>query len=75
MATAKDIDLGLKLGANHPMGVCEVMDLAGVDVAHNALIALYEMTGSECYKPSPLFDQMRKENRLGRKTKKGFYEY
>jgi 3-hydroxybutyryl-CoA dehydrogenase len=75
MATAKDIDLGLKLGANHPMGVCEVMDLAGVDVAHNALIALYEMTGSECYKPSPLFNQMIKENRLGRKTGKGFYEY
>jgi 3-hydroxyacyl-CoA dehydrogenase len=57
------------------MGVCEVMDLAGVDVAHNALIALYEMTGSECYKPSPLFNQMIKENRLGRKTGKGFYEY
>ena len=71
-ATAQDIDLGLKLGANHPAGVVEVMDMAGVDVVNNALKALYEMTGEERYKPSPLFEQMIKENRLGRKTGKGF---
>ena len=74
-ATAKDIDLGLKLGSNHPMGPVEIMDMAGVDVVNNALKALYEMTGEERYKPSPLFAQMIKENRLGRKTGKGFYEY
>lgn len=74
-ATAKDIDLGLKLGSNHPMGPVEIMDMAGVDVVNNALKALYEMTKEERYKPSPLFEQMIKENRLGRKTGKGFYEY
>ena len=74
-ATAKDIDNGLKLGSNHPMGPVEIMDMAGVDVVNNALKALYEMTGEERYKPSPLFEQMIKENRLGRKTGKGFYEY
>lgn len=74
-ATARDIDLGLKLGANHPMGIVEVMDLAGVDVVRNALVALYEMTGEERYKPSPLFQKMIDENRLGRKTGGGFYEY
>ena len=74
-ATAKDIDLGLKLGSNHPMGPVEIMDMAGVDVVNNALKALYEMTGEERYKPSPLFAQMIQENRLGRKTGKGFYEY
>jgi len=75
LATARDIDLGLKLGANHPMGIVEVMDLAGVDVVRNALAALYEMTGEERYKPSPLFQKMIDENRLGRKTGKGFHEY
>jgi len=74
-ATPKDIDLGMKLGANHPMGPVEIMDMAGVDVVNNALKALYEMTKEERYKPCPLFDQMIKENRLGRKTGKGFYEY
>ncbi|PKN70311.1 MAG: 3-hydroxybutyryl-CoA dehydrogenase [Deltaproteobacteria bacterium HGW-Deltaproteobacteria-12] len=74
-ATAQDIDNGLKLGSNHPMGPVEIMDMAGVDVCNNALKALYEMTGEERYKPSPLFEQMIKENRLGRKTGRGFYEY
>ena len=74
-ATAQDIDLGLKLGSNHPMGPVEIMDMAGVDVVNNALKALYEMTGEERYKPSPLFEQMIRENRLGRKTGRGFYEY
>ncbi len=74
-ATAQDIDLGLKLGSNHPMGPVEIMDMAGVDVVNNALKALYEMTGEERYKPSPLFDRMIRENRLGRKTGRGFYEY
>ncbi len=74
-ATVKDIDNGMKLGANHPMGPFEIMDMAGVDVVNNALKALYEMTGEERYKPSPLFEKMIKENRLGRKTKSGFYDY
>ena len=74
-ATAQDIDLGLKLGSNHPMGPVEIMDMAGVDVVNNALKALYEMTGEERYKPSPLFAQMIRENRLGRKTGRGFYDY
>jgi len=74
-ATPKDIDSGMKLGANHPMGPFEIMDMAGVDIVNNALKALYEMTGEERYKPSPLFERMIKENRLGRKTKSGFYQY
>jgi len=74
-ATPQDIDLGLKLGSNHPMGPVEIMDMAGVDVVHNALKALFEMTGEERYRPSPLFKQMISENRLGRKTRRGFYEY
>jgi 3-hydroxybutyryl-CoA dehydrogenase len=75
MATAENIDAAMKLGANHPMGPLEIMDMAGVDVAYNALRALYAMTGEERYKPSPLFERMIAENRLGRKTGRGFYAY
>ncbi|MEA3221813.1 MAG: 3-hydroxyacyl-CoA dehydrogenase family protein [Thermodesulfobacteriota bacterium] len=74
-ASPEDIDLGLKLGANHPMGPVEIMDMAGIDVVYNALKALYEMTGEERYKPSPIFEQMIEDNHLGRKTGKGFYNY
>jgi len=74
-ATPQDFDLGLKLGSNHPMGPVEIMDMAGVDVVNNALKALYEMTGEDRYKPSLLFEKMIRENRLGRKTGKGFYDY
>ena len=36
---------------------------------------MYQMTGEERYKPSPLFEKMMAEKRLGRKTGKGFYDY
>lgn len=73
LAAPEDIDTALKLGCNWPMGVVEIMDMAGVDVVLYALDAMYAMTGEERYKPSPLFRTMVQENRLGRKTGKGFY--
>ena len=75
VASAEDIDAALKLGCNWPMGVTEIMDMAGVDVTLLALKAMYEMTGEERYKPSPLLEKMVVENRLGRKTGEGFYEH
>jgi 3-hydroxybutyryl-CoA dehydrogenase len=75
IAKPEEIDTALKLGCNWPMGVNEIMDLAGVDVCGLAMEAMYEMTGEERYKPSPLFRKMMAENRLGRKSGKGFYEY
>jgi 3-hydroxybutyryl-CoA dehydrogenase len=74
-AGAEEIDQAMKLGCNWPMGVTEIMDLAGVDVCAFAIEAMYQMTGEERYKPSPLFDKMLAEKRLGRKTGKGFYDY
>ena len=74
-ASAADIDQAMKLGCNWPMGPNEIMDLAGVDVCGNAMKAMYEMTGEERYNPSGLFKIMMDENRLGRKTGKGFYDY
>jgi 3-hydroxybutyryl-CoA dehydrogenase len=73
LATAEDIDTALKLGCNWPMGVAEIMDMAGVDVVLYAMRAMYSMTGEERYKPSPLLESMVQEGRLGRKTGKGFY--
>ncbi len=75
IASPQDIDAALKLGCNWPMGVCEIMDLAGVDVCGLAMEAMYNMTGEERYNPSPLFRKMMSENSLGRKTGKGFYPY
>ena len=75
MADAKDIDTALKLGCNWPMGPAEIMDMAGVDVTYSAMQAMYEMTGEDRYKPSSLFQILVEQNRLGRKSGKGFYDY
>jgi 3-hydroxybutyryl-CoA dehydrogenase len=75
VASAEAIDQAMKLGCNWPMGPNEIMDLAGVDVCYFAIDAMYQMTGHEGYKPSPLFKKMLDENLLGRKTEMGFYKY
>lgn len=74
-ASAEAIDQAMKLGCNWPMGPNEIMDLAGVDVCYFAIDAMYQMTGHEGYKPSPLFKKMLDQNLLGRKTGRGFYVY
>ena len=74
-ASAEAIDQAMKLGCNWPMGPNEIMDLAGVDVCYFAIDAMYQMTGHEGYKPSPLFKKMLDQNLLGRKTGRGFYGY
>ena len=74
-STAQDIDQAMKLGCNWPMGITEIIDLAGVDVCANAIEAMYQMTSEERYKPSPLFEKMLAEKKLGRKTGEGFYQY
>ncbi|MEE9935815.1 MAG: 3-hydroxyacyl-CoA dehydrogenase family protein [Deltaproteobacteria bacterium] len=74
-STAQDIDQAMKLGCNWPMGITEIIDLAGVDVCANAIEAMYQMTGEERYKPSPLFAKMLADKKLGRKTGEGFYKY
>ncbi|MFB3924751.1 MAG: 3-hydroxyacyl-CoA dehydrogenase family protein [Syntrophales bacterium] len=74
-ASAQDIDMAMKLGCNWPMGITEIIDLAGVDVCYYAIEAMYEMTREERYKPSELFRDMVDKGLLGRKTGKGFYEY
>jgi 3-hydroxybutyryl-CoA dehydrogenase len=75
IAKKEEIDLSMKLGAKHPMGPLELADLIGVDVCLSILNSLYEQSKNPKYLPSPLLKEMVRTNRLGRKTKKGFYEY
>lgn len=75
VARAEDIDESMKLGANHPMGPLALGDLIGLDVCLAIMDVLYEEFGDSKYRAHPLLRKMVRGNILGRKTKKGFFEY
>ncbi|MDK2823613.1 MAG: 3-hydroxybutyryl-CoA dehydrogenase [Clostridia bacterium] len=75
IATAEDIDTAMKLGANHPIGPLALGDLVGLDVCLSIMETLYEETGDNKYRPCPLLKKMVRAGYLGRKTKKGFFDY
>ena len=75
VATASDIDEAMKLGANHPMGPLALGDLVGLDVCLAIMDVLYEEFGDTKYRAHPLLRKMVRGGLLGRKTKKGFFEY
>ncbi|HZK33006.1 MAG TPA: 3-hydroxyacyl-CoA dehydrogenase family protein, partial [Tissierellaceae bacterium] len=75
VASAEDIDNAMKLGANHPMGPLELGDLVGLDVCLAIMDVLYEEFGDSKYRAHPLLRKMVRGGILGRKTKKGFFEY
>lgn len=75
IATAADIDESMKLGANHPMGPLALGDLVGLDVCLAIMDVLYDEFGDSKYRAHPLLRKMVRGNVLGRKTKKGFFEY
>ncbi|PYX06678.1 MAG: 3-hydroxyacyl-CoA dehydrogenase [Acidobacteria bacterium] len=74
IASAGDIDKALKLGLNHPMGPFELVDLVGLDTRLHILDYLHKTFG-EKYRPAPLLVQYVKAGRLGRKSRRGVYEY
>ena len=74
IASAEDIDTACKLAFNFPMGPLELSDLVGLDIYDRIGNYLANEFG-EKYKPSPLLKEMVKDSLLGRKTKKGFYNY
>lgn len=75
VATAADIDKGLKLGAGYTMGPFEAMDMIGIDTVLKSRMGIYEQTKDPRFFPSDILRKMVAEGFLGRKTGKGFYEY
>ena len=71
----EEVDRGLKLGANHPIGPLRLADECGLDTTLYALESLYEGFGDSKYRPCPLLKRMVEAGKLGRKSGKGFYDY
>ena len=71
----EDVDTAMRLACNHPMGPCELMDFAGIDVVYASLRNLYDGFGDELYRPAPIFEELISQGKLGRKTGHGFYDY
>ncbi len=75
IATAEEIDAGMKLGCNHPIGPLALADLIGLDTMLSVLEVFYNGFNDPKYRPAPLLKEMVDAGHLGRKTGRGFYDY
>ena len=75
LGSAGDIDTGVKLGLNHPMGPLELADLIGLDTVLAIAGVLHHELGDDKYRPCPLLRQHVAAGWLGKKTGRGFYVY
>ncbi len=69
------IDTGMKLGANHPMGPLELADFIGLDTCLSVMQVLHEGLADSKYRPCPLLVKYVEAGWIGKKVKRGFYDY
>jgi 3-hydroxybutyryl-CoA dehydrogenase len=75
LAGAEEIDLGMVLGCNQPIGPLALSDLIGLDTLLAVLDSLYDGFNDSKYRPAPLLKEMVAAGYLGRKSGRGFYAY
>ena len=75
VGNVRSIDQALKLGANHPMGPLELADVIGLDTCLAIMNVLHDGLADTKYRPCPLLTKYVEAGWLGRKTKRGFYDY
>ena len=75
LASAADIDEGMKLGCNHPIGPLALTDLIGLDTMLAVMEMFYAGFNDPKYRPAPLLKEMVDAGYLGRKSGQGFYSY
>jgi 3-hydroxybutyryl-CoA dehydrogenase len=75
LATAEDIDTGVKLGLNHPMGPLTLADFVGLDTCLAIAEVLHRELGDDKYRPAPILRQYVAAGWYGRKSGRGFYTY
>lgn len=75
VGSVEAIDTSLKLGANHPMGPLELADFIGLDTCLAIMNVLHEGLADTKYRPCPLLTKYVEAGWLGKKSKRGFYDY
>lgn len=75
LASAEDIDAGMRLGCNQPIGPLALADLIGLDTLLAILEAFYDGFNDSKYRPAPLLKEMVAAGYLGRKSGRGFHAY
>lgn len=75
IASARDIDEGMRLGCNHVIGPLALADLIGLDTLLSVMETFYNSFNDSKYRPAPLLREMVEAGYLGRKSGQGFYSY